>query len=137
MDFDKKNSFEKFIESVCRVSKSHGHMVVRQCKIVDVIALSPWLFSICCCMFWITKSQKYYLLYAKTLYLSEAVISVLSLLRGTLGMPEYIHTGKLFAYFHSMQFTIRDILAVVALSDCQKVKVARIHLLVLWMRRNS
>ena len=36
-----------------------------------------------------------------------------------------------------MQFTDRGILAVVALSDWQEVMAARIHLLVLWMRRKK
>ena len=40
-----------------------------------------------------------------------------------------------FGYFESMKFTDRCILAVVALSDCQEVMAAKIHLLVNWMQR--
>ena len=46
---------------------------------------------------------------------------------------EYIEENS-FGYFDSMKFTNRCIFAVVALSDCQEVMAARIHLLVHWMR---
>ena len=40
-----------------------------------------------------------------------------------------------FGYFDSMKFSDRCILAVVALSDCQDVMAAQLHLLVHWMWR--
>ena len=40
-------------------------------------------------------------------------------------------------YFPSMQFTNRDHLAVVALSDCQDIIAARSSVLVHWMRRKK
>ena len=54
--------------------------------------------------------------------------------RGTLGMRKYIEQSCL-TYFLRRQFTNRDHLAAVALSDFKKVMATRWSLLLYWMRR--